>query len=245
MIRKYIQSICRRTLSEYFKDKLIANMPIGYDPLPKIRGGLYHWLYIPFNGTRIWCELRSLNANQIESCGDFALLQNIIKNPAKAARADIIRMRNAQEKLAIAVLNKPTYSEFEKMIYEKDNVIRDKRAELAAIKADFEISRKNLTPLQTALIKEQIDNLEFFLGYLLPEDTFGFLTQWALGADISEVKSLTRKKLLEAALLAKNANTSPSKYISGIFTDRDKSEIEKAAWIVYQEWAEENSKKRN
>ncbi|MDR1952361.1 MAG: hypothetical protein LBQ37_02455 [Elusimicrobiota bacterium] len=244
MIKKWIEKICRYVLSEYFRDKTVYKMTAGYDPLPLIRNEIFTWIYLPFNGGRVWCNLRSLNANQIETCGDFALLQNIAKNTEKATHSDVIKMRNAQEKLAVAVLNRPTYKDIEKLIFDDDNVIKEKKDELESIKNKIKKNKGKLTAAQFTELQNRVNELEFFVGYILPEDTFGFLTKWALGIDITEIKSLSRQKLLEAAILAENAKKAPTDYISGIFTDRDKSEIDKAAWIIFNEYQEEEKTRR-
>jgi hypothetical protein len=244
MFRRYIEKICRGVLSECFKEKTVLNPPADYKPLPIIRGKLFEWTLIPFNSGRVWCELRSLNANQIEACGNFALLSSILKQDRPPTRTEMIEMRNIQERLCIAVLNRPTYKEIETIIFERDNVFKEKRAELTELKTELAAKEKFLTREQFNALSKQVDDLEFFCGYILPEDTFGFLTRWALGQDISEIKKLSRTKLLEASVLAKNASKAPTDYISGVFTDRDKTEIDRAAWQVYDEWRAEKEAAR-
>jgi uncharacterized coiled-coil protein SlyX len=165
----------------------------------------------------------------------------------KASHAAIIQMRDAQERLARAVMNRPTYDEFEKMVFADDNVIKKQKQKLKDLVDQFNKSKKDLTAQQIKILTGKIEQLEFFIGYIMPENTFGFLTSWALGADVSEVKSLTRDELLKAAVLAKNAKKAACDFISGVFTDRDKAEIETAAWVVFNEWCEKNEKvkKRN
>jgi hypothetical protein len=41
---------------------------------------------------------------------------------------------------------------------------------------------------------------------------------------------------LEAAILAENGKDNPSDHISGIFTDHNKSDIDKHAWSVYADY---------
>jgi hypothetical protein len=58
---------------------------------------------------------------------------------------------------------------------------------------------------------------------------------------VSNIKLLARQQLLEAAILATNANNDPHDHVSGIFTDRDTKDIDKAAWAVYAEFQKEKS----
>jgi hypothetical protein len=88
-----------------------------------------------------------------------------------------------------------------------------------------------------------------FLGYILPENTLLFLTQWALGLDVSEVKRLTRDKLLEAGVWAKRHHGKPHEYFQGaVFTDRDRNEIDQAAdwlfWNTYERRAMPQRRKK-
>jgi hypothetical protein len=206
-----------------------AILPKTYAALPEIRRGMYRYVYVPFGDAHVWMELRGLNASQIQECGDLALIEVVAKK-GKATRAEAIDLRNIQESLARAVMNSPTYAEFEKLIYGHDNVIRERRKELADIKEQLKDN-----PALAREFKAEVESLEMFLGYILPENTLLFLTQWALGTDISDVKKLTADRLLEAAILAKRGNDNPHDHITGILTDRDMGEIDRAAWYLYAE----------
>ena len=84
----------------------------GYNPLEKIRGGLFWWIAVPFNGIDVWCQLRCPNATQIEQCGDVT---NIVIEKYKDLKEgeqpayeyeEIIQIRNHQEELCKIVFNK-------------------------------------------------------------------------------------------------------------------------------------------
>jgi hypothetical protein len=245
MFKKWISHIIDEQIKKKF-EPIAPAMPIGYTPLPAIRGAVLQWVYVPFNSKRVWCRLRSLNANQIQSCGDFSMLSIFANKNSPPTQIEIMQMRNAQERLAKAVMNNPTYAEYEKLLFEDDNIVKENREKLKQLKKHFEANKNNLTLEQTKELTRKIERLEFFLGFLLPEDTAEFLTAWALGADVSEIKSLTRDTLLKAAILAKNSNKAVSDFLSGVFTDRDKTEIETAAWIIFNEWSEaEKLKEKN
>lgn len=203
----------------------------GYRPLDEIRGGLFHWVPVPFNGRRVWCELRCLNATQLEACGDLSIVgPDVGQRPTPKQMIDV---RNIQEKLADAVLCRPTLEEIFDLVTGEDRVVARMRGELA------ELQNVDLSPLPADKRKElegEIERLELFVGYLLPEDTIGFLTSWALGTDVSDVKLLSGEKLVAAASLAARCHDRPSDHISGAFTDRDRADIDRAALLEYDEY---------
>lgn len=230
MFRKQI----RRIVQEELKAGLIKNspaLPTGYNPLEKIREGMFHWVAVPFNGVPVWCELRTLNATQVRSCGDFS---NIVVNKAEEfTRQQLIEIRNYQEKLIRLSLNRPTYDEIFKLVLNEDFVIQEKRNEIEELKkTDF----SGLSATQRIELENRIADVELFLGFILPEDTFGFLTSWISGNDVSDIKKLTDDQFLEAAILAENGHDNPTDHIMGVFTDHNKTDIDRYAWHCLAEY---------
>lgn len=88
-------------------------------------------------------------------------------------------------------------------------------------------------------LEKVISSLELSLGFLLPDDFCASITAWALGVDRTDIKKITREILLEAAIMAKNGNDNPADHITGVFTDYQKEDINKHAWIVYSEFQKE------
>jgi hypothetical protein len=230
-----IKDLISTELNSRIKTGTNEPLPSGYNPLSVIRGGLFHWVAVPFNGVDVYCELRCLNATQLETCGNIT---NIMNDDGKVktnfTREEMLEIRNYQENLAGGVLNKPTFDEIGTLIDKEDFVIKNKRAELAELKEQA----KTLTGKQKDEVDNDISRLELFLGYVLPTDTMIFLTQWAMGNDISDIKKISREKFIEAASLAKIAGKDPTDYISGVFTDYNKKEINIYAWNVYSEYME-------
>jgi hypothetical protein len=207
-----------------------AILPKTYAALPEIRRGMYRYVYAPFGEARVWIELRSLNATQIQECGDVALIEALAKK-ARPSRTEALELRNTVENLAKATMNSPTWAEFEALVYGHDNVIREKRAELAALK-----ERVKAGPALEKQFGAEIGSLEVFVGYLLPENAMQFLARYALGLDISDVKKLTAERLLESAVWAKRYGGKPHEYFGGaVLTDRDRGEIDGAAAALYHE----------
>jgi hypothetical protein len=215
-----------------------AILPKTYAALPEIRRGMYQYVYVPFGESHVWMELRSLNATQIQECGDISLIETVEKK-GKHNKTEALELRNTIENLAKATMNSPTWAEFETMIYGHDNVIRERKAELAALK-----ERVKAEPALEKQFGAEIESLEIFLGYLLPDDTMNFLARYALGLDVSDVKKLTADRLIEAAAWAKRHNGKPHEYFEGaVLTDRDRTEIDAAAAVLYHEKYEKKGRK--
>jgi hypothetical protein len=150
-------------------------------------------------------------------------------------REQMMELRNYQEKLIIASMNRPTYDEIASLVGENDFVIREKRKELEEIK---KTDLSGLPVKQQTDLKKRIADTELFLGFILPEDTFGFLTGWIHGTDVSDIKKITDDQFLEAAILAENGKDNPTDHIPGVFTDHNRQDMDRYAWKVYADYLE-------
>ena len=237
MFKQFVKNVVLNIVKDYIEPKSTA-APDGYNPLDKIRGGLFHWVCVPFNGTYIWCQLRCLNATQLDACGAVTLI-NIVKEHEKEHKATsedfdkFIEIRNIQEKICREVFNNPTFEEIEKIVIGEDNVLKSKKEQLNKIK---KTDLSGMTEEQKKEINSRIDKLELELGFLLPEDTMAFCTSWGLGIDISDIKKLTEEQLRDAAILATRGHDNPTDHISGRYTDRDREDINKRAWSLYEDY---------
>jgi hypothetical protein len=70
------------------------------------------------------------------------------------------------------------------------------------------------------------------------------LTKIALGMDVSEIKKITREKLIGAYGKARLYNRRPSDFIPGIFTDGDRENIDNYATMLGSEEDAKRIKKR-
>jgi hypothetical protein len=238
-VREKVRTFISSEIESCIREKTIPDspaLPVGYNPLEIIRGNLFHWVQVPFNSTDVWCQLRCLNLSQIESCGSGNMSNIELKNYKDLSKEEIIQVRNYQEALCKAVLNIPTFDEITILIGRKDFVITKKREELANIRAHIESAKDILSQSQIELLETETDNIELFIGFILPADTMIFLTRWAMGNDVSDIKKLTRERLLEAAFLARAGNNNPSDHLSGVFTDHNKVDINRTAWGLYLEY---------
>ena len=237
MFKQLVKNVVLNIVKDYIEPK-VESPQDGYNPLNKIRDGLLHWVAVPFNGTYVWCQLRCLNATQMNECGAVTLI-DVVKDHEKEHKPSsrdfdkFIEIRNIQESLCREVFNNPTFAEIEKLILGEDNVLKSKKEELEKIK---KTDLSGLTDEQKKEINSRIDKLELELGFLLPEDTMSFCTAWGLGIDVSDIKKLSEEQLRDAAILATRGHDNPTDHISGQYTDRDKEDINMRAWSIYEDY---------
>jgi hypothetical protein len=244
MNKKQTSALIEAVLAEKTQGGVPVILPQGYNPLEIIRGAMFHLVPVPFNGTPVWCELRCLNASQILALGNYSNIDHK-DSSVKSSRQQIIELRNYQEQLVRAVMNKPLFNEIASLTGENDFVMKDKRTELDKLKELVKQQGESWPKKQQIEVKQQIDDLELFLGFILPEDTFGFVSSWANGNDISDIKKMTDDQLLEAAILAENGKDNPHDHIRGVFTDHNMRDIDIRAWAVYDDYRNKKSIERN
>lgn len=238
LIEKAVESCLeKRTVSP---DKKIY--PAGYNPLPSIKGALFEWLYVPFNGQRVLIKVRYPNYTQLSAGGfDYGRIFLDADKARPLTDEDKLRVLDAQEYAAKCVMCSPTYEEFEALVCKEDNAIAKRKAKLAEIKE--KLKSPELTTAQREAFTREFKELEFFVGILLPNDTMSALTRIALGADVSDIKKLTREALEQAACKAEIYGGSPHTYLSGVFTDRDAAEIDAVCFGIIQELKEKSKTK--
>ncbi len=79
---------------------------------------------------------------------------------------------------------------------------------------------------------QELDEMELFAGFIIPDDTTLTLTNIALGVGVSDLKTITKDRLVVSYLKAKDYGGAPHEYMPGFFTDRDKHEIDSYATLV-------------
>ena len=215
MFRKLIEaavekSLDRRTVRPDRKLELE-----GYHPLPAIMGELYSWLLVPFRGAQILVEVRFPRAGQIPEVDKLYSIIGEGKSAKKLSRQQVIDIMNIQEECCRAVLNRPTFEELEEHIYGKDNVLSNRKKELAQMREELE----KASGFAKTELKLEIDRLELFTGYILPDDTMVALTEIAYGIGVSDLKKMTKEKLVNAHIMAKMYKGRPSDYVGGLFTE--------------------------
>jgi hypothetical protein len=235
MNKKQALSLIEKALDERLKDAKSFNdnaLFVGYNPIEKIRGAMLIWVAVPFNGTDIFCQLRCPNATQIEQCGDIS---NIVIDK-QYDHNDVITLRNYQENLCKLCFNIPTFDNIAQVVGVHDFVFSEKRKELEEINKKIEENKDILTGAQKDELSKKIEKLRREIGYILPDDTMAFITKWAMGNDVSDIKKIAKETFLRAAILAERHHKAPSDYISGIYTDFNRNEIDAYAVSVHNDF---------
>jgi len=212
----------------------------GYHPLPEIMGRLYDWLFIPFRGAEILVEVRYPRSTQLPDVDRLYAILDIQKQKTKLTRQQMIDVMNIQEECCKAVLNRPTFEELEQAIYGKDRVLETRKKQLNEMRQRI----KSVNGYEKQELQRDIDNAELFTGFILPDDTMLALEKIALGFDVSDIKNMTREKLLAAYSKARLYNKMPSDFIPGIFTDGDRESINNYATVLGSEEEIKRNKNR-
>ena len=177
---------------------------------------------------------------QFPDADKFYYLIDEKKRNKKLTHQQMVNIMNIQEECCRAILNRPNFEEIELAIHGKDSVYQYKRKHLAELKKKI----NTLSGSDKHECQLELNKIELFTGYVLPDDTMLFLTKIALGMDISDIKRITKEKLLSAYSKARLYNGRPSDYLPGLFTDGDRINIDDYASMLGCEEEAKNSKDR-
>lgn len=208
--------------------------------LEKIRDLKYSIIFAPFHGTPVPVMVRELTDTQIKACGDFSLIetfQDKIRMKKKLKIRELVAFAERNHNISKAALISPTYEQIFKEIGIEPQ-IKEKLKEIEELKKEL---RKTKSGPQRSSLEESLDNMRIWIYYLLPEDFTTHITCYALGIDKTDIKLVTRKMLLDAAILATNGHDNPADHIDGLFTAFNKDDINRRAWIIYADHIKENS----
>jgi len=193
-----------------------------YNPLPDIMRQLFSWVLIPFKGKEILVEVRYPRSTQLPDVEKFSHLRGVQKKNAELSHQQMIEIMSFQEECCRAVLNRPTFEEFEHAIYDKNNTHESRRKQLEEIRKEIRFAGEQ----EKLELQAEFNKAELFTSYVLPHDTMLCLTNIALGVDILEIKKITKEKLLAAYNRATLNKGRPSDYVQGIFTEGDRKDID-------------------
>jgi len=211
--------------------------------LEKIRDAQFPLLVIPFNDTPVFVKLRELNQASIMTCGEFSLIETLedkIRMKSKNIKIkDVIAYAKKNHAIVKESLVSPTYEQIFEMIG-IDPKVEEKREKIKEIKK--KLTKEKPGPRRSA-VEEELDVLEIKSLYILPDDFVSWIVCFALKIDKTDIKKISKKMLLDFAILAKNGNDNPADHIEGDFTPFNKDDINRRGWIEYNEFIQENKKK--
>lgn len=193
---------------------------------------------LPWNGAEAWFKICMLNATQMQSCGNFSLL-NFPKEDAENLSEDEILeevrdIKNTQENIFKLCLSSPTFDDIIEM-YKATDVwkrIKKKEAEIKDLVAQLpEGTEKDE-------FQRELDRYEIFQGFVFPDDFSDKLTTVMYQKHNSDILRVSENMLLQAAFLAERGHDNPHDHISGLFTEFHRQDMDKHAWYLLSEYRE-------
>lgn len=193
---------------------------------------------LPWNGAEAWFKICMLNATQMQSCGNFSLLNFPKEDAEKLSEDEILEevrdIKNTQENIFKLCLSSPTFDDIVEM-YKATDVwkrIKKKEAEIKDLVAQLpEGTEKDE-------FQRELDRYEIFQGFIFPDDFSDKLTTIMYQKHNSDILRVSENMLLQAAFLAERGHDNPHDHISGLFTEFHKQDIDKHAWYLLGEYRE-------
>ena len=168
-LRAEITETVQKAVSAYIqKNEVIP--PEGFNTLAAIRGALFHWLYVPFGSAYALMQLRCPTAGDMPDNIRVLEVFSKKKTSYKDYKHDeIVEYLNMQERFARAVMNNPTFAEYEEMINQSDNVRKRRKHELAVLEKRIENN-----PALKREFEFEIRSLQLQYYSILPQNTMAF-----------------------------------------------------------------------
>lgn len=193
---------------------------------------------LPWNGHYGMFKIRMLNSTQIKACGNFSTLEVAMNESEDDKEIDdgaVIELKNMQERIMKFALVSPTYDEILEEL-EASELIESVKKQIDNLRLRLKEEKDSLEKHEIA---KDIDAIELYLGFLFPEDFAAMLIAVIIQRDNTDIRKVTKSMLLEAAVLAERGHDNPSDHVDGIFTEFQKEDINKYAWIVLSEHREQ------
>ncbi len=190
----------------------------------------------PWNGKPIAVTIRMLDSVAISSCGNFNTVAGSIMTEKELSKEpdikQMIEVKNIHERLLKLALVHPTFEELEEILIEKDYFKQTKKR-IEKIKKDIEEVESEVEKQE--LLKE-LDSAELAIAFVLPADFTTYIVTILMQQEATDINKLTRDMLLSAGFLGEKYNTRPSEYLSGVFTEKQKADIDLTALTLVSEY---------
>jgi hypothetical protein len=181
-------------------------------------------------------KVRRLSDIQVQSIGNFSLIETEeykwSRAPEKKIRwSEILNYTELNVKICKAALVSPTYDEIFSIIGNSGFNLE--------IKTQIEHINKQIEKLPNGPARQECetrrDALILAWEIILPSDFMAEVIDAALGIGKSDIKKVTEEILYNAAILAERGHKAPHEYITGVFSDYNKRDIDTRAWVIYEE----------
>lgn len=193
----------------------------------------------PWNGQPIPIKIRMLDSVTLNSCGEFNTVSGIVLDQEDVSRTaeieTVIKTKNIHENMLKLALVNPTFETLQSHMEIKDFFIQAKK-EIEEIEKlietlDNEINKK--------IHREALHRLELSISFLVPEDFTAYIVTILLQREATDLNKLTRNTLLQAGFLGEKYNTRPSEYLEGIFTEKQKVDIDVTSLTLVADYREQ------
>jgi hypothetical protein len=202
--------------------------------IDRLEAAQYPLIAVNYHGSPALVKCRLLTSTQIQACGEFSLIQteqDRINQIKKLTNKEIIEYANTMHNIVKESLVQPTYGQIMDMVQANELCINTKKKlEELRLKCQglpFDLQRKQL--------EDEIDKKRIWVDLILPEDFLSGIFCYALDLNRSDIKRITEEMLLNAAVLAEKWHKAPHEYITGMFTDFNKMDIDKRAFMLLYE----------
>lgn len=209
--------------------------------LEQIRDAKNQIILAPFHGVMVPVMVQELTEAQILACGNFSLIEtfqdkiNAKKMTTGKNLLKVIEYTQTQHELCRRSLISPSYDQIIKAV--SNSSVDDAKKRINEQKEKLKSTPAGKERDELLL---ELDKLSIWADFILPSDFTGVIVAYALGIEKSDIKSVTREMLLEAALLAQRGKDNPADHIKGAFTDFNRGDINRRAWIILEEEKKKN-----
>lgn len=209
----------------------------GTDGMSVIKDNTEFLIALPWNNVIGIFKIRMLNATQIRACGNFTTL-NFEDDDSDDIKSqsldDIIALKRMHENIAKNCMVSPTYEEVYAFIGNTE-LINSMRERCVLLREDI----KHIEDIkEVEECSKQLDMIELYIEFLLPDDFLASLTTVIVQRDNTDIRKCTKEMLFDAAVLAERGHNDPATHITGLFTDFQKDDLNKYAWIELAKYRE-------
>jgi hypothetical protein len=196
----------------------------------------------PWYGQPVPVTIRMLDSVGIDSCGDFNTISKLIQDgEPHFDKETIIETKNIHERMLKLALVHPTFKVLEEHLITKD-FYKQKRKEITEIENLIE---KLTSEKEKHEFYEQLDIIELSIAFLMPEDFTSYIVAILMQQQATDINKLTRETLLRAGFLAEKYNVRPSEYLEGIFTKKQKTDIDTTALVLVDQYRRDQKTEKN
>ena len=192
----------------------------------------------PWNGKPIPVTIRMLDSVSLNSCGEFNTVSSIIEEDDSSRTQDtenVIRAKNIHENMLKLALVHPTFNEIQEKMEMKDFFVQAEK-EVEDIK---ELISKLTSEVDRNKHQLVLNRLELSISFLIPEDFTAYIVTILLQKEATELNKLTRNTLLQAGFLGEKYNTRPSSYLEGVFTEKQRVDIDVTSLTLVSDYREQ------